>query len=130
MSTKSKMVVHTLSNIAVGDILNAPNHKEALSVLWGMPDFIPTLIKNKIKTDAFEKIVYSFNSFILREVWGCPEMYIKEYADKSNLNSLLDEIIYGDPIDIMNVPIPLLQLLDKRDQKICNRKKYIKHFTF
>lgn len=122
--------MQSLKYAAVDNILMASNRKEALGALWGAKDMIPNIIKEKRKLceSAMEQLMYSFNRHILTEIWGCPEQYIDEYADDTDIDSILDQIIYGPPIDIMETPEPILEMLDKRDMEICETDVYKSHF--
>jgi len=126
---RDMVAMHSLANVAIDAIFQAENYKEVLQSLWKMKEFIPTTIRKKTKTNSCDDLLYSFNRDILREIWGCPEEYLDEYADSSDLDDLLDDIIYGKPIDILNVPVPILELLDRRDQEICNSDRYVNRFV-
>ena len=122
-----------------------------------IPQIITERMKNaKIE----DKIIYSFNRDILENVWGCPKQFLNKYADDSNIfdilkhvqgfnilkapipllelikeknmniNKLLDDVIFGDRIDIMDIPDLLLEMLNKRDLEICNSKEYTEHFEY
>lgn len=116
----------TLANSALDTILEAENCCEAMSVLWNMEGYIPTMIEQRAKTaqTSYEKLLYSFNPHILQNIWGCPDKYLEKYSDNSDIDNLLDDIIYGDVVDIMEIPKAILQLLDKRDHQICETAYY------
>lgn len=121
----------TLADSAIDAILQAPNCCEAMSVLWSMEDYVPAMIRNKMKTacTSYDKLLYSFNRHILENIWGCPQKYIDKYADDTNIDEILDNIIYGDPINILDVPEPIIHLLNSRDLEICDTREYNTHFS-
>lgn len=120
----------TLLNSVIDTILQAPNCREAMSVLWSYEDYVPNIIRNKMKVSnsSCDKLLFSFNRHILENIWGCPEKYIEKYADDSNIDDILDDIIYGDCINILDIPEPIVNLLNDRDLKICDSDEYLIHF--
>jgi len=125
------MLIDSLRDKAVDLILSSENVKEAMGSLWMIPEFVPQLIRERQKTakNLEDKLLFSFNRKILIDIWGCPDIYIDEIADDSDINDLLDKIIYRRRFDILNTPLPILELIDQRDHEICDTKKYKSHFN-
>lgn len=159
MNDKKIMIIDSLRNKAVDFILSAENTKEAMSSMWMYEGLIPQIITERMENAKIEdKIIYSFNRDILENIWGCPKQFLKKYADDSNfedlldkgfdilkapipllelikeknmnIDELLDNVIFGDRIDIMDIPELLIDMLNKRDLEICNTIEYIEHFKY
>lgn len=122
----SSMIIDSLRLCTLDFILNSENPKEAFGSLWSRKEFIPSLIHEKRKhvTKPVDRLLYSFNPYILEHVWGCPKEYLNEYSDSSDITDLLDDIIWTDGFDIMKTPYPILELVDKRDKQICETPSY------
>ena len=114
----------TLEEVAIETILNSD---QDVGYLWNF-EMIPNIIRKKKCLSTIDKIVYSFHPVVLQEVWKCPPEYLEKYAQNIDLNSLLDKIIFGKPIDILSIPPSILKLLDRRYSEICDTSRYKRHF--
>lgn len=114
----------SLQNLSIKSLLNS---NVELQELW-CTDLIPTIIRTQKCTSVIEKLIYNFDPLILENVWHCPKELIPIHSIKSDINTLLDSIIFGNPIDILSVPPSILKLLDDRDKQICQTSQYKEHF--
>lgn len=115
----------SLQNLSIKTLLNSNIN---LQELW-CTDLIPTIIRTKNCISILDKLIYNFDPLILENVWHCPKELISIYSIKSDINTLLDSIILGNPIDILSVPPSILKLLDDRDRQICKTQRYKKYLS-
>jgi len=121
--------MNTLKNYTLHTILNNQNGTEALRSLWNTPEFVIGIIRTQKCNSVIDRILYSLDPKVLREVWGCPDEHLHLYAQNCKINKYLDSIILGKThFDLMKCPIAILKMLDHRESQISHTHKYRKHF--